>query len=183
MRQLVSRGRVAAPGGASVLEHHDGTAIAKGPYEPRGTRAHSSGGCERNAEIERLVPAYRARLPLAEGVPFLKRLLDRRERAALHDPMLDQVKIGRSFFGDIMLFSRRRPSPELETPLSEAERQGNHKSRPEHGTACACYQTCGWNSDSPSLWPSTKLQHRDVRRRVHDLQRHPAPWSRARERC
>jgi hypothetical protein len=70
---------------------------------------------------------------------FPKRLPDRREQlAALHDPVVDQVKTGRNFFGEIMLLVDDGPSPELDAALPEAERQCDHKTAPRHGTGGAC---------------------------------------------
>jgi hypothetical protein len=85
--------------------------------------------CIEDAESATRCGKHLARILTEETVPFLTRMLDRREQLALlHDPTEDEhLRLGSNSFGDVLLLVDDGPSPELEAALTDAERQGDQE--------------------------------------------------------
>jgi hypothetical protein len=85
--------------------------------------------CFEDAEGATRCGKHLARILTEESVPFLTRMLDRREQLALlHDPAEDEhLRLGSNSFGDVLLLVDDGPSVELDAALADAERQGDHE--------------------------------------------------------
>jgi hypothetical protein len=85
--------------------------------------------CFEDAEGATRCGKHLVRILTEETVPFLTRMLDRREQLALlHDPAEDEhLRLGSNSFGDVLLLVDDGPFPELDAALTDAERQGDHE--------------------------------------------------------
>jgi hypothetical protein len=83
--------------------------------------------CFQDAESATRCGKHLARILTEETVPFLTRMLDRREQLAiLHDPAEEEhLQLGSNSFGEVLLLVDDGPSPELEAALADAEQQGD----------------------------------------------------------